>query len=362
MKSEPHGVRGWLLLLCIALIYLAPLARLMEALATLSTLSTMAPGDKQGLALVDLAAGVFFIAFSITAGVKLRRARPGADRVAKVFLAFNFAYALVAWPAVLRIYDVELSDLDFGDPDVLRGFVPLVSSAIWYAYLARSRRVRNTYGPPANTVEWLAATRSLTDAVRRGGRRLPWWAGAGFFMGVLLASLLFAWSWAVVWIVCGGVPLSFVFIVLLSRRWRAWQSVLVWGLAGALAGMARRAIVLFLAESGLGFEYVSEAMIPLFEPLNPKLILIGFLFEALFLAGLLLAARLWGVRLWSLAAGSLAGTLAADVLIRIAQGYASVGSHDLIQAFSALLSGAFIYAGLLLHADRSFAGETAVGP
>lgn len=349
MKDEPKGVRGWLLFLCIILLYLTPAGGLLTIIRTLLTLRALPPGDKHGLVLVDLVATVFLIALAIAAGLALRRARPGADRVAKVFLIFSFAYGLLSWLAVQRTFDLE-----FGDPGTVRPLVPMVMTAVWYAYLVRSRRVRNTYGPPAETADWLAATRSLSDAVRHGGRRLPWWVGAGFFMGALPTSLLFTWSWSAVWLVIAGVPLSLAFVVLLSRGWKAWQSVVAWGLAAALAGMAYRAVVLVLARSVRGFEFEFEGMETLFQPLSPRPILVSFMFGALFLAGLFLAVHLWGVRLWSLAAGAVAGQLVAEILNRAAQGYAGLrfDSTDLLLAFSGILSAAFLYAGVFLHADR----------
>jgi hypothetical protein len=128
---------GWLLVLCGVLLVWQPLSFGLTASASLDALAV------RGVPLaILLVARLVVTAFGIAAGLALLGLRPGAVSMAKA--------ALVATAAMdLFVYATPYAPNDRkpGETPIYVA-VSLGWAAGWFLYLARSRRVRNTFTPP----------------------------------------------------------------------------------------------------------------------------------------------------------------------------------------------------------------------
>jgi|SRR5581483_9209872 len=131
----PTGVGGWLLLFCLLLLVWQPLSLGLVASGVLDAL----PVRGLPLALV-LFLRLTVVAFGIAAGLTLLTRRPAAVPLAKASLAASaatdmFVYATPYFP----------DNRPPGDTTIV-AILSLAYYAIWFAYLVRSQRVRNTFG------------------------------------------------------------------------------------------------------------------------------------------------------------------------------------------------------------------------
>ena len=147
--AEPRykGVGGWLLLFCLGLTVFSPLitlGSLVFAFGESSQYFAQFPGLLV-ITVVDTLLSVSLMAFSIYAGVRLWGIRPGAVRMAKIYLLCFLAYLAVS--AVLPF----MAGLPSVANAVMIGevakstFRGAIYFAIWYSYLNKSQRVRATY-------------------------------------------------------------------------------------------------------------------------------------------------------------------------------------------------------------------------
>jgi hypothetical protein len=128
------GIRGWLLLLCVLLLVWQPFSLALTTAETMEGLSLRGPGLAIILIVRLLAAGL-----GIAAGLSLFQRQTGAVTIAKASLVFSAAvdtlvYATPYYP----------SNRPPGDA-MLVLIASLAYYAIWFAYLARSKRVRSTF-------------------------------------------------------------------------------------------------------------------------------------------------------------------------------------------------------------------------
>jgi hypothetical protein len=115
-----HGVRGWLLVLCISLTIIGPLLSFAKLSATAAT-------NFQWLW------GIALILFSLTTGILLWTERPIGLHVAK---AYFWSIAGLAWLLVSLGNNLEY---------VSQAIATSAVCGIWLAYLSASERVLNTY-------------------------------------------------------------------------------------------------------------------------------------------------------------------------------------------------------------------------
>ena len=146
-RRPDRGVGGWLLLLCLSLTVFSPLLTL-GSLAVGFAESSKYFAQFHGLLVinvVDTLLSVSLMAFSIYAGVRLWGIRPGAVRMAKIFLLCFLAYLAVA--AVLPFMAGLPSAANAAMIGVvaINTFRGVIYFAIWYSYLNTSKRVRATY-------------------------------------------------------------------------------------------------------------------------------------------------------------------------------------------------------------------------
>lgn len=150
MDGSLRGVRGWLLFLCVMWTILIPFVLLIETGYSLRDLpiilfnAELFPGLAAAL-IIDLFLSLGIVAFSITAGVRLWRIKPGAVRTARIFLYSFFAYSTVSSILIYLAIPPEIRNVT--SFDITKEFIQsAVYSIIWLLYLRRSKRVASTYG------------------------------------------------------------------------------------------------------------------------------------------------------------------------------------------------------------------------
>ena len=140
------GIGGWLAFLAISLTFLGPIGAAILCYSEWQV--ALAEPVLVLLVAAELAVIAFRTAFGIAAGVALWRLWPRAVALTQAY----FVFAIVsAWGLALGLpYLVPGDDLRAavrtgGLPDAVWA---TVISAVWLAYLHRSRRVRDTYLTP----------------------------------------------------------------------------------------------------------------------------------------------------------------------------------------------------------------------
>lgn len=149
------GVGGWLRFLVVVLMVLGPLFALgnigklkgelnpvMEAYPAFDQLYTMVLGF-----------GLATMAWSIFVGYKLARGYPNAPTLAKWFFILTPVLFVPQAFLMLSISGLPKESVDaMAGGLVLEFFKAVISSAIWYLYLIKSKRVRYTYPDPKTHV------------------------------------------------------------------------------------------------------------------------------------------------------------------------------------------------------------------
>jgi hypothetical protein len=147
LEPQYKGVGGWLLFLCIGLTILTPLVilgSLAKGYSVASQYFDRFPG-LLAITVIDTILSLGIVAFSIYAGTGLWRIRPGAVRMAKgcllCFLAYHVVIAILPFVAGLPSAANEAMIY----PAVKHILKSVLSLAIWYSYLNKSKRVSVTY-------------------------------------------------------------------------------------------------------------------------------------------------------------------------------------------------------------------------
>jgi hypothetical protein len=143
-------VGGWLLLFAITLLVFNPAMKLVGILGSFGPVAAIASKYPRFSAIYAalFAIDVAMMVWSIAAGVALLRARPYAVRLAKLFLIVNplllFGAAVALGSSDLPAKARDAMNME-GAKQVSR---TIVYGIIWGLYLARSRRVKETFAPP----------------------------------------------------------------------------------------------------------------------------------------------------------------------------------------------------------------------
>ena len=132
--GTPSGIGGWLLVLCLLLLVWQPLSLGLIASSALASLPL------RGLPFAATLLGrVLVVSLGIAAGLALLARRGGALTMTRAALVLSaaadvFVYSTPYFPNNRRPGDTTIALIG-----------SLAYSAIWVAYLWRSRRVRNTF-------------------------------------------------------------------------------------------------------------------------------------------------------------------------------------------------------------------------
>ena len=355
MNDEPRGVRGWLLLLCLALTVFGPINNVLLFLEDLEQMRQV--GDTYPalwtIVYLEGALGGSLLVLALVAGISLWTVRPGAVRLAQLFLFGQLLLGLLLF-SVLFTLDVPRPAVE--DPQAWRALgSPIAIFLVWFTYLARSRRVRNTYGPrPTGVSASLAASRDVSKVVRASGRPLAVWVALGFLAGEWLAVVLsiafgnykgpLGTHALVVTRLAAGPVLAFAVTFVLGRAWRAWQQILVW-----MAAFTSIRVLQVIS----GHEWISrlETELVIGSVDWPLYVLSTSFLGAIFLLGLLTAGRLWGARPWSFAAGTFVGGFVGTAVVHVVNLYTPRWLQLLPDLLSSALMGAAIYVGVLIQAE-----------
>lgn len=130
----PRGINGWLLVLCVALLVWQPVNLARSGASTLGALTVR--GAPAALA---LAARLVVVAVGIAAGLALVDRRAGAVTLAQIALVLSAAMDLWIYATPYLPNNRMPGDTPFYVA------ASLAYHAAWLAYLARSKRVRNTF-------------------------------------------------------------------------------------------------------------------------------------------------------------------------------------------------------------------------
>ena len=136
------GVRGWLLILCVSLVFLTPLI-ILGGLAREWNESQQlldVPNFREAL-FFETAVYLFFGLYSVFVGVQLWSVKPHAVTNAKRFVIAQAIIAIALPAALAAMLGVSFIDVD-GIRSAVHGLIYL---AVWYPYLLKSKRVKATY-------------------------------------------------------------------------------------------------------------------------------------------------------------------------------------------------------------------------
>jgi hypothetical protein len=143
VANNLEGVAGWLLFLCLALTIIAPVVELYSLFQEWSVAN--APPELQSIVITETCFGGVLNILGVAAGICLWTRSADAIYVARLYLI-----ALLAGSALQAvIIGAEVDSAGIIGPRsgyVSQAIAPIISAAIWLVYLARSRRVRATYG------------------------------------------------------------------------------------------------------------------------------------------------------------------------------------------------------------------------
>lgn len=150
------GVGGWLLFFILTLVFFSPASYIVAVLVgyrhTMESFSRSAhPYSLYQFYFVEQAVGLALCGYSIFAGIQLWKKRPGAVGNAKRFLVLLAIFRLadfvagLDWAAIMGTRGTLSHFLSVGTWRIPLN--SLLYVALWYSYLLRSIRVRNTFSP-----------------------------------------------------------------------------------------------------------------------------------------------------------------------------------------------------------------------
>ena len=134
-QDAPRRVAGWLLVLCRLLIVLHPLSLAVTASNVMNALFVR--GAPVAIVLLMRLA---VVAFGVAAGRMLQNVRPGAIELARVALLASAALDVFVYTTPFFPSNRMPGDTTF------YVIASLAYHGAWIAYLARSKRVRATFG------------------------------------------------------------------------------------------------------------------------------------------------------------------------------------------------------------------------
>jgi hypothetical protein len=146
-KNPNKGVGGWLLLFCLGLTLIGPIISLNAIVVGYNGTSkyfTQFPGLLL-LWAIDTLLSLGLIAFGIYAGIRLWSIRPGAVTMAKRYLMCTLGYYTVAAVLPFFVGLPSVANEAMILPVIKNTLKGILTFAIWYSYLNKSKRVNATY-------------------------------------------------------------------------------------------------------------------------------------------------------------------------------------------------------------------------
>ena len=380
--QKPSGVGGWLLLLCVGMTVILPLisvfALLMAVVAV--SLGGSLPGDALPILVIETVVDVL----GFVAGVLLWRKRPFGVPLACFWLWLRmFVSILGLWlgAGMRGLFDEGWLVLLAG---LAWSLAWALFAVVWYFYLQRSRRVRNTYGRLDPIASRLARARGFAEVFTVGKGRILFWVGASYFLALLLGPMVRPIIDMVVEFIRYGEVfsssepefypkpeflsillgmqfvnrffLALLLAVILGRAWTVLRQLVAWAIGATVCSWA--------LSIGISAIYSDNSLITIIVGRLWPTDFLVLITRPFFFGALLLSVRFWGIRAWSLAVGVTLGYLLGDAVFQVeavSQGrelyylWQSLGNTVL----SGLVVGVMIYGGVYLQvAHRLHAGAS----
>jgi hypothetical protein len=143
-----EGIKGWLLFLCVAMIFIFPLKTVNMLIQNYISSIPYFNSYPSFLTIniLDILFSSILLIISIYAGISLWQKKQNSLRLAKIFLWSGIIYTFIQ-PTFILIADnlpkiVKDAMLKGSINDALINFT---SFFIWYLYLLKSKRVANTF-------------------------------------------------------------------------------------------------------------------------------------------------------------------------------------------------------------------------
>lgn len=152
-RAMPSGVGGWLLFLIVTMVFIGPLACIRSVLRSyrggIENFARVHHAYSYSLfIIVEQLVGIVLYGYGVFTGIQLWKSRPAAIAHAKRFLLLYAAYHLADFAMALNFAWI------MGPAGMLGRYLSsalprqgrlLVYPAVWYWYLLKSKRVRNTF-------------------------------------------------------------------------------------------------------------------------------------------------------------------------------------------------------------------------
>ncbi|HEY1934384.1 MAG TPA: DUF2569 family protein [Acetobacteraceae bacterium] len=141
-----RGVGGWLLFLCISMVFITPIFKLVTTLGTWPSESLMNLYNLRGAFYTAAVFDVLMTGWLIYAGIRLWMVAPNAVFTAKLALIGNLVGFIISMFLLVGIADAPPVFADAVWPEAIKqGLREAVYVGIWTWYLSVSKRVAATY-------------------------------------------------------------------------------------------------------------------------------------------------------------------------------------------------------------------------
>jgi hypothetical protein len=145
--AGPSGVRGWLFFLCVSLMLLSPilfLTTIEKNYASTRPLFGRYP-RLQVISISTLGMAGMLAAFGMFVGYRLSQRHPDADYLARHFFLVCIGMDFVAAALPLTAGFPAKDNAELAPGLALLAVKSAIPQVLWYLYLVRSKRVRNTF-------------------------------------------------------------------------------------------------------------------------------------------------------------------------------------------------------------------------
>ena len=146
-----HGVRGWLLFLCIYLTIIVPVLAVIIFAVSLDDVKRVIGHYPEfgNLFVIDTILSVLLMGFCILAGCSLWAVRSHAVGIAKACMIFGMIYRVTAFVLLLTASGLPMRITKMILPSIVFQMVVAIGILVaWLVYLCVSKRVAITYGRP----------------------------------------------------------------------------------------------------------------------------------------------------------------------------------------------------------------------
>lgn len=146
--NNKEGIKGWLLFLCIAMVFIFPLKTVNELTQNYISSTPYFNSYPSFLTIniLDILFGSILVILSIYAGISLWLKRQNAPFLVKIFLWGGIIYTFIQPSFILIAANLpEIVKEAMLKGSINDALINFTSFFIWYLYLLKSKRVANTF-------------------------------------------------------------------------------------------------------------------------------------------------------------------------------------------------------------------------